>query len=79
MNEAALALEYGASCEDIARVCHAHPVIITNVHRLSSYSSFLLTHTISCLIVHCFPCRPYQRLLEKQTWLHLLANQSTFN
>lgn len=25
INEAALALEYGASCEDIARVCHAHP------------------------------------------------------
>uniref|UniRef100_A0A286XLJ1 Dihydrolipoyl dehydrogenase n=1 Tax=Cavia porcellus TaxID=10141 RepID=A0A286XLJ1_CAVPO len=24
VNEAALALEYGASCEDIARVCHAH-------------------------------------------------------
>lgn len=28
VNEAALALEYGASCEDIARVCHAHPVTI---------------------------------------------------
>ena len=26
INEAALAMEYGASCEDIARVCHAHPV-----------------------------------------------------
>jgi len=25
INEAALALEYGASAEDIARVCHAHP------------------------------------------------------
>ncbi|XP_002740267.1 dihydrolipoyl dehydrogenase, mitochondrial-like [Saccoglossus kowalevskii] len=25
INEAALAMEYGASCEDIARVCHAHP------------------------------------------------------
>ena len=24
-SQAALALEYGASCEDIARVCHAHP------------------------------------------------------
>ena len=24
--EATLALEYGASCEDIARTCHAHPV-----------------------------------------------------
>ena len=28
INEAALAMEYGASCEDIARVCHAHPVSI---------------------------------------------------
>ncbi|XP_059171813.1 dihydrolipoyl dehydrogenase, mitochondrial-like [Physella acuta] len=27
INEAALALEYGASCEDIARVCHAHPTV----------------------------------------------------
>ncbi|CAG0897351.1 unnamed protein product [Darwinula stevensoni] len=25
INEAALAMEYGAACEDIARVCHAHP------------------------------------------------------
>ena len=24
--EGVLAMEYGASCEDIARVCHAHPV-----------------------------------------------------
>ena len=23
--KAVLAMEYGASCEDIARVCHAHP------------------------------------------------------
>jgi len=25
INEAVLAIEYGASCEDIARTCHAHP------------------------------------------------------
>lgn len=25
VNEAVLAMEYGASCEDIARTCHAHP------------------------------------------------------
>lgn len=25
INESALAMEYGASCEDVARVCHAHP------------------------------------------------------
>lgn len=29
INEAALAMEYGASSEDLARVCHAHPVSIT--------------------------------------------------
>lgn len=27
INEATLALEYGASAEDIARVCHAHPTV----------------------------------------------------
>lgn len=27
VNEAVLAMEYGASAEDVARVCHAHPVI----------------------------------------------------
>lgn len=26
INEGALAMEYGASAEDVARVCHAHPV-----------------------------------------------------
>ena len=31
INEAALAMEYGASCEDIARVCHAHPVSVYNL------------------------------------------------
>jgi dihydrolipoamide dehydrogenase len=55
VNEAALALEYGASCEDIARVCHAHPVIITNTHRLNGYPRFLLICNYSCLIVNCFP------------------------
>jgi dihydrolipoamide dehydrogenase len=25
IGEAVLAMEYGASCEDVARVCHAHP------------------------------------------------------
>lgn len=26
INESVLAMEYGASSEDVARVCHAHPV-----------------------------------------------------
>jgi pyruvate/2-oxoglutarate dehydrogenase complex dihydrolipoamide dehydrogenase (E3) component len=29
INEGVLAMEYGASAEDIARVCHAHPVRLT--------------------------------------------------
>lgn len=32
INEAALAMEYGASCEDVARVCHAHPVSTAASH-----------------------------------------------
>lgn len=28
IGEAVLAMEYGASSEDVARTCHAHPVII---------------------------------------------------
>jgi len=27
IHEAALAMEYGASCEDVARTCHAHPTM----------------------------------------------------
>lgn len=27
IGEACLAMEYGASCEDVARVCHAHPTV----------------------------------------------------
>ena len=38
--EAVLAMEYGASCEDIARTCHAHPVssVITWHGSRSGYS-----------------------------------------
>ena len=28
--EATFAMEYGASCEDVARVCHPHPVSLSN-------------------------------------------------
>lgn len=51
VNEAALALEYGASCEDIARVCHAHPVIIAQLHRLDDCQVFFCPTTISCLFI----------------------------
>ena len=36
INEAVLAMEYGASAEDVARVCHAHPVSIRNLTLLST-------------------------------------------
>ena len=35
INEAALAMEYGASCEDVARVCHAHPVRLSFLYVLA--------------------------------------------
>lgn len=40
INEAVLAMEYGASCEDIARVCHAHPTVSEALREasLSAYS-----------------------------------------
>jgi dihydrolipoamide dehydrogenase len=38
INEAVLAMEYGAAAEDVARVCHAHPV------------SFYFSHTFRVLI-----------------------------
>lgn len=39
INEAALAMEYGASCEDVARVCHAHPVSISVILLLHTHCS----------------------------------------
>ncbi|VEL32850.1 unnamed protein product [Protopolystoma xenopodis] len=42
INEAVLAMEYGASAEDVARVCHAHPVSLTvsEALREASLSAF---------------------------------------
>lgn len=42
INEAALAMEYGASCEDVARVCHAHPVRPADTHTHTPPFSSLL-------------------------------------
>lgn len=40
INEAVLAMEYGASCEDVARVCHAHPTVAEALREanLAAYS-----------------------------------------
>ncbi|XP_043821168.1 dihydrolipoyl dehydrogenase, mitochondrial [Dromiciops gliroides] len=40
VNEAALALEYGASCEDVARVCHAHPTVSEAFREANLAASF---------------------------------------
>ena len=42
INEAALAMEYGASCEDVARVCHAHPVSISFNLKIDTYTAYLV-------------------------------------
>lgn len=44
VNEAALAMEYGASCEDVARVCHAHPVSVPEGTVEHHYTDMLLLH-----------------------------------
>ena len=40
INEATLALEYGASCEDAARVCHAHPAVSEALRRANIAAPF---------------------------------------
>ena len=56
INEAALAMEYGASCEDVARVCHAHPVsffpinnpqFLSQIYPNQSHVFFLIFQTFS--------------------------------
>uniref|UniRef100_A0A8C5HN02 Dihydrolipoyl dehydrogenase, mitochondrial n=1 Tax=Gouania willdenowi TaxID=441366 RepID=A0A8C5HN02_GOUWI len=40
INEATLGMEYGASCEDIARVCHAHPTVSEAFREANLAASF---------------------------------------
>ena len=40
--EAVIALEYGASSEDIARTCHAHPVCVFLFFLISCFHLFTL-------------------------------------
>lgn len=53
--EGALAMEYGASCEDIARVCHAHPVR----RRKQSFAGFLILKSLFSFFAD--PVRSVQR------------------
>lgn len=68
INEAALALEYGASCEDIARVCHAHPVTTLTIN---GYLKFLLAHKY---LVFNSKFLPFQTLSEAFREANLAAS-----
>jgi len=67
INEAVLAMEYGASAEDIARVCHAHPV--RNFY-------FKIIFSFDTCNLHF---RPAQRRLGRLILLLTLASPSTSN
>ena len=43
--EAAAAMEYGASSEDIARTCHAHPTLAEAVHEAAMAVDNRAIHT----------------------------------
>jgi len=40
IGEACIAIEYGASSEDIARVCHAHPTLSEAVKGAAQFAAF---------------------------------------
>ena len=51
INEAVLAMEYGASAEDVARVCHAHPVsaVMSTAHSRACTCVTLVPHTAASI------------------------------
>lgn len=69
VNEAALAMEYGASCEDVARVCHAHPVSFSEaIVEHGGYTDVLWLHVgINELYLWFVLCRRYQKPSGKLT------------
>lgn len=69
INEATLAMEYGAASEDVARVCHAHPVSSSKW-----VGSFVFLIDFLSLD---FLCRPAPRPCERLTWRRRTASQST--
>jgi len=60
--EATLALEYGASSEDVARTCHAHPTLAVRIFRKFRSTTFLTFN--------------YRKHSRKQQWLPT-TSQST--
>lgn len=63
-------MEYGASAEDVARVCHAHPV---------SFMILNINYEVQLIIFITYINRHAVKLFEKPMWQLLLENQSTFN
>lgn len=57
-------MEYGASAEDVARVCHAHPVSLLNNYNYQS---------VKLIIIFRHVPRPS----ERRTWPLILENQLT--
>jgi hypothetical protein len=59
--EAVLAIEYGASSEDIARTCHAHPVSNKTAGKEKNFDFscdiFVMTHhfvvVLAICVTHC--------------------------
>lgn len=45
INEAVLAMEYGAAAEDVARVCHAHPVSIKLTQNMRKFFNKFILQT----------------------------------
>lgn len=86
VNEAALAMEYGASAEDVARVCHAHPVrrtcsifVITEWTLLSRRNTLITLAHICLYNSHIFfrlRFRHVLKLSERLTLRHTVVNQS---
>lgn len=67
VNEAVLAMEYGASAEDVARVCHAHPVrkLIFFINKYFAKTKYKYR-------------RHARKLFEKPTWPPILASLLIF-
>ena len=67
INEAVLAMEYGASCEDVARVCHAHPVSSHHTCLLVLFGFFRAVYVFT----HMIMLSQYMYLLWPCIWLSI--------
>ena len=58
ISEAVLAMEYGASSEDVARTCHAHPVILSNAKIIFTYFISVFRQRL-CISLVCSAAKHY--------------------